>query len=196
MVHSFHDDWVIPWDQFEEGFAEAVAHEVQNLMYETEPQFDELWHNSLFIFEYESYYHEYHFNQNMPGIGTRLGTFACSHAIGRDAMCWYRYKAAGFCWWKVWFSDRNFFINFNARYYADPTHVFSELQTMAIASYSPSTLEGIPFFRWLYEQEILNIPPGHTKVMFLSVLYDRYRLWLYERDEGYVGQEIEVPLPF
>jgi hypothetical protein len=192
MVHSFHDDLVINWSQFEEGFAEAVAHEVQNLMRVAEGSFCELFHRSGPFYGY--YYNEFQFNQNMPGIGTRLESFSSPNSIGGSAMRWYRYRAAGYCWWKVWFADRDFFIGFNNWYYDHPTNIFSELQEGAIDCYSEGTLEGIPFSRWIYEQEVINIPPPNTKVMFLTVLWDYYRLWLYERKNE--PEEEEVAIPF
>jgi len=196
MTHSFHYDLCIEYSHFEEGFAEAVTHAVMNLMVEEPGEYGETWHHSADMeIHYTDFYNEFQFNQNMPGIETRCHSFSSEYAVGGPVMSFYRYKAAGYAWWKVFRVDRDFFIDFNDRYYDDPTDTFSELQDIARAAYDGGPIEGLSFADWLNRQTILNIPPAFSDAMFLSVLDTQYRFWFYSRSIDGQGNEVETGFP-
>jgi hypothetical protein len=200
MVHSFHDDWVIEWDHFEEGFATAVMVAVQNYLHGDEPIAEEMWHHyAPGGLEYAEFYYEYQFNQNRPGLATRLNDFNPYPNFLGVYMPFFRYRAAGFAWWKVFLDERDFFVDFNAGYYDrfcdldSFDYCFHDLQEIAIQSFPGAGLEGIPFDRWLYEQPILNLPSENQTVMFLTFRAGKFQLWLYERKVS-GGDDYEWPL--
>jgi len=179
MVHSFHDDYCMAWDQFEEGFAEAVCVEVQTRIYDDEPELYEQWHLHT-----SPPYYPYHQNQNMPGIASHYNDFS-RRTAGGPTLTDYRYRAAGFAWWKAWFEDNEFFGEFNKRLKgcSDPQEFadFDVLHQFAVDSFSGDGLEGIPFHNWLHFQPILNLNYDPV-ALFFTLLGTEYAACAYGRD--------------
>jgi len=204
MVHAFWDDDLLfaYWDQFQEGFPEALSIQVQDMLYADEPIAEDLWHHAGgSMYEYQS-------NINKPGIGTRSYDFVSPHSDLTPPLTDYRYCAAGFCWWKAFLVDRNFFKDFNVELYELlspwPHYLdMSELQGIALEVFYGGDVEGVPFSRWLYEQPVINIPPGNATVMYLTTTdvagpayYYNVQLWVYERRvENVGGYDVECEIP-
>lgn len=97
MAHAFRNYKAIPFDQFEEGNAEAMEVEITNrICRETGNLCDyrELWHgwwNNAVIpgFEYMLFQ-----QWNMDFIGTKRSFWSLVD---------HRYRVSGYSWWKLWF---------------------------------------------------------------------------------------------
>lgn len=202
MAHSFRDDWIAIWDHFEEGMVEGAVHGVQNLFYDEEDNYLELWHHGRSLLGYPVVqFYEFFINHNMPGLSCRMQDFSASFC---DNFVYYRYAVAGMAWRKVYLQERFFLKDFNAELYDwHSWHLpwqnpdFCEMRDMAIEAYYGGPIEGRTFSEWIDAQPIFQGAPLGAE-MLLVLKYDGLNglgveTYLFERF-NYGGFEAEAPL--
>jgi hypothetical protein len=146
VLNAFHDDVILYYDAWEQGFIGAAAYAIQTQP-GVSPDFDPSLPGPFYALSvYEA--------NNLPELGN--STFYPTS--GAANMLVWRIAMARAAWLKCWIEDNNFFANFNAQYYANfvsslPGDVPS-LKEMA-ASVLPQ-VEGQPFEEWYEHQYVLD----------------------------------------
>ncbi len=143
MIHAFRDDWVVGWDQFEEGMTEGMEVEVQNRIYERhglEGNYKHLYHKSASYYEHQL--------SNVTYNGTNSSDFISK-----------QYKLASYAWWKVFKADPDFMIRFNWKlhdmeYWWEVT-TYNESRDIAFDVYDGGLIEGKNFQAWFNNNPIL-----------------------------------------
>ncbi len=112
MAHAFRDDKCAWWAHFEEGMAMAAEVIVQALIWERynlEGEYPDLYHDDTYYTLFQQF--------NTPAYGTRCHIFTGDYVTAHpwEGLTSIRYYTTGYCWWKVWYVDRNFFKNFNQK---------------------------------------------------------------------------------
>jgi hypothetical protein len=195
MVHAFRDDWVCQWDQFEEGHARAGEYIAMSKLAEQYgvpySDWSDLHHkNSI------------HENWNRQGVGTNGKDFL-DEKVMKEQLGGYRYSVSGYCWWKVFEKDKDFFIKFNSDLYQGAAHWyrnFSYYRDKANDNYDGGPIEGyLSFLGWFNAQPIfkVNYPVEHHPEIYLSVGTERrVSFRAYERDfrDWPVSHHYEDPL--
>lgn len=197
MAHAFRDDKCAWWAHFEEGMAMAAEVIVQNLIYERynkEGEYPDLYHDDTYYILFQQF--------NTPAYGTRCHIFSGDYATANpwENLRFIRYYTTGYCWWKVWFVDRDFFKNFNQKLITWPQG-YSFLRDIAIQSFNSTlTIEGRTFEDWFNNQPILqnNFATG-TELGFSQTPGSHghnIRIICYERWRGGPPMYKEVENPY
>lgn len=174
IIHAFHDDNIIGFNNYEEGMTRAAEIEVfvQSGGY-THP-----W-NSNHSYSYDVFYD----GLNKPAVSGKNGNFWGGSALGL-----LRYQLAGYAWSKAYLEDTSFFLNFNQEYYhqliEDPSVRFIEEKLKDIFRSIKSTIEGQTFDDWYSKQYIMNTNPDTGYTVYTRV--NQYSVdYFYRNEFGY-----------
>ena len=155
MAHAFRNYRVLPYSQFEEGHAEFAKEEVSTLIYDETGEF----HDYPYLYhDVGPYLHGYYilFQQwNTDFIGLPYNDFSVNSGLSA-----YRYKIAGFSWWKLWFRVPSYFVQFNSwlfsrDYILPPSYDESKNKTREIVG-STRLEDNLPFNEWWTRQYALR----------------------------------------
>lgn len=154
MIHAFHDDNIIGFNNYEEGMTRAAEIEV----FVQSGGYIHPW-NCNHSYTYDVFYD----GLNRPAVSAKSGNL-----LGGSALGLLRYQLAGYAWSKAYLEDPSFFLNFNQEYYdqltEDPSVRFSEEKLKEIFRSIKPTIEWQTFDDWYSKQYIMNTNPdtGYT----------------------------------
>ncbi len=179
-IHAFHDDLVMYANIYEEGMTRAA--EIAAFSYLPQyPHWDSRHSYSIDV--------TYELN-NQPGIASLGGNF-----FSGFVNVLMKYQQAGYAWGKVYIEDPDFFLRYNAQYYAAALSDASGLiqgdveKLKGIAGGIKRTVEKQKFAVWYQKQHIFNINPEEGYQTVFKV--DTNILYVFSRD-GY-GRENMLP---
>jgi len=154
MIHAFHDDNILGFNNYEEGMTRAAEIEV----FVQSGGYIHPW-NRNHSYTYDVFYD----GLNKPAVSGKNGSFGGGSALGL-----LRYQLAGYAWSKAYLEDTCFFLSFNQEYYdqltEDPSIRFSEEKLKEIFRSIKPTIEWQTFDDWYSKQYIMNTNPdtGYT----------------------------------
>jgi hypothetical protein len=158
IVHAFHDDAMLRYDAWEEGFARAATIAALEAL---DPSAEAPKPGGSIV-RYTNYYLLQLYDLlNQPALGN--DRFLSSS--GWDGMFLWRNAMATAAWLKVYTEQRDFFARFNAAYYAQFTTDLAgnvPALTSIAAGVLPNGVEGLPFADWYRRQYALDtsVTPG------------------------------------
>lgn len=169
IVHAFHDDAMLHYDAWEEGFARAATIAALEVL---DPAAEVPDHQSIY-YVYTGYYLLPVYDLlNQPALGN--DRFLSSS--GWDGMFLWRNAMAAAAWLKVYTEQHDFFARFNATYYAQFTSDLAgnvPALTSIAASVLPNGVEGLPFADWYRRQYVLDtsVTPGTKLFVYNAPLF-------------------------
>ena len=151
MVHAYHDDYIILFNSYEEGFARSV----EVLVFSSLSEYQHRWDNN-FSDTYDVWYEA----TNKPGIGGENGSFS----YGNTGLTLFRYQMGGYAWAKVFYENGEFYKDFNSTYYSrlhsDEYISRDEEELKSIVRSIVPSIEGQSFDDWYEHQYILDSNPS------------------------------------
>lgn len=146
VLNAFHDDAILYYDAWEQGFIGAAAYVIQS-MPGVSPGYDPVDPGPFYCLSvYEA--------ENLPELGN--STFY--PVSGGTNMLIWRIAMARAVWLKCYVENPNFFAQFNAAYYAEYTSALAGdvPRLKELASSVVPTVEGTPFVEWYEHQYVLD----------------------------------------
>ncbi|MFP3904833.1 MAG: hypothetical protein ACLFWB_11380, partial [Armatimonadota bacterium] len=146
VLNAFHDDAILYYDAWEQGFIGAAAYVVQTTA-DVSPGYDPIDPGPFYALSvYEA--------ENQPELANP--TFYPES--GTDNMLVWRIAMARAAWLKCYIEDNDFFKNFNTAYYANfdddlPGNVPA---LKLLAQQVLPRVEGRPFFEWFEQNYVLD----------------------------------------
>lgn len=146
VLNAFHDDALLYYDAWEQGFIGAAAYVIQTRS-GVSPGYDPVDPGPFYCLSvYEP--------QNQPELGN--STFY--PASGAANMLVWRIAMARAAWLKCWIENPAFFSQFNSLYYAGYSSALAgDIPSLKeLAAQVVPTVEGTPFVEWYEHQYVLD----------------------------------------
>jgi hypothetical protein len=187
MLQAWHHAWPAYWDHFASmGCAAWIA--IHNWLGDRgyELGFNDLYHDDQRV---ARPYYKCLDNYNTEELASRLNNWA-HHEFSQidDRIKYWRYGAAGFCWWKVYRKQPGFMWCFNQKLYVWlVTHLFQrpkeygDYKKFAVDVYTGDDIEGRGFLEWFDHQPILRNDGWCDDICALAVDRTTARVLAYRR---------------
>ncbi|NIT36407.1 MAG: hypothetical protein GTN49_07890, partial [candidate division Zixibacteria bacterium] len=199
LPQAWHHAWQCWWDHFASmGCAAWIA--IHNWLGDRgyELGFNDLYHDDQRV---DRPYYKCLDNYNTEELSSRLNNWAHHENSTIDPRIRYwRYGAAGFCWWKVYRKQFGFMWCFNQKFYdwlvatgfLDPPSLYGDYLKFAVDAYTGGPIEGRDFLEWFYRQPILRNDGWCDDFCALAVDRTKARVLAYRKFVDYTGEEKEV----
>jgi hypothetical protein len=199
MLQAWHHGWQAYWDHFG-SMRRAAWIAIHNKLGDDgyELGFNDLYHDDQ---REDRPYYKCLDNYNTEGLGTRLHNWGDPNSVIYHDIKYWRYGAAGYCWWKVYNRQPNFMYAFNREFYQWlennqflwPPGDFKTYKTFADTANNGTAIEGRQFSDWFLRQPILRCDHWCDDICALAVDRTKARVLAYRRYiDGATGEESEV----